>query len=100
MTAYFCCRLVDKESAVTTSEITKVVASTMYSSNARISDISPITIATAAAQCVTVTLTTTTVPIMATSTSHSRIRSSPSSRRVRKHEEGWNVVLRRCGGLF
>lgn len=89
---------VDRSCAVTTSEITKAVASTMYTSTSRISDISPITVATAAAQCVTVTLTTTS-PIMSSSTTHSRIKASPRSWRGRKHDEGWNVVIRRSKKL-
>ena len=84
----------DRTCAVTTSAITKAVASTMYTSTSRIGDISPITVATAAAQCVTVTLTTTS-PVMSSSTTHSRVKASPTSRRGRKHDEGWNVVIRK-----
>ena len=85
---------VDEVYVATTTKITKVVASTMYTSTPRISDMSPITVATAAAQCIAVTLTTTS-PVMISSVGHSRTKPSPGQRRGRKHDEGWNVVIRR-----
>ncbi|XP_048578543.1 ankyrin repeat and KH domain-containing protein 1 isoform X2 [Nematostella vectensis] len=76
-------------SSVITSEFTKAVASTIMTITQATphSALSPITVATAAAQCLAVTLTT----------SHPITKMSvmPSPKKGKRHEEGWKEVVRR-----
>ena len=75
-----------------TAEITKVVASTIMTQATPHSALSPITIATAAAQCLAMTLTTTTAT--------AKVSTLPSPKKGKKHEEGWKEVVRRWVGVF
>ena len=70
-----------------TAEITKVVASTIMTQTTPHSALSPITVATAAAQCLAVTLTTTTAT--------TKMSTLPSPKKGKKHEDGWKEVVRR-----
>jgi len=75
-----------------TAEITKVVASTIMTQTTPHSALSPITVATAAAQCLAVTLTTTTAT--------TKMSTLPSPKKGKKHEDGWKEVVRRYSIIF
>ncbi|XP_058961953.2 ankyrin repeat domain-containing protein 17 isoform X2 [Pocillopora verrucosa] len=77
----------DVISVMKTAEITKVVASTIMTQTTPHSALSPITVATAAAQCLAVTLTTTTAT--------TKMSTLPSPKKGKKHEDGWKEVVRR-----
>lgn len=80
-------RSTDVISVMKTAEITKVVASTIMTQTTPHSALSPITVATAAAQCLAVTLTTTTAT--------TKMSTLPSPKKGKKHEDGWKEVVRR-----
>ena len=80
-------RSIDQISVFTTAEITKAVASTIVTLASH-SQLSPITVATAAAQCLSVTLTTSSTTVKV---SH----NLPSPKKGKKHDDGWKEVIRR-----
>lgn len=80
-------RSTDVISVMKTAEITKVVASTIMTQTTPHSALSPITVATAAAQCLAVTLTSTTAT--------TKMSTLPSPKKGKKHEDGWKEVVRR-----
>ena len=87
-TNLFCCRSNDVISVMKTAALTKEVASTiMTQTTTPHSALSPITVATAAAQCLAVTLTTTSTT--------TKISSLPSPKKGKRHEDGWKEVIRR-----
>ena len=77
----------DVISVMKTAEITKVVATTIMTQTTPHSALSPITVATAAAQCLAVTLTTTTAT--------TKVSTLPSPKKGKRHEDGWKEVVRR-----
>lgn len=77
----------DVISVMKTAEISKVVASTIMTQATPHSALSPITVATAAAQCLAVTLTTTTAT--------TKMSTLPSPKKGKRHEDGWKEVVRR-----
>ena len=77
----------DVISVIKTAEISKVVASTIMTQTTPHSALSPITVATAAAQCLAVTLTTT--------TASTKMSTLPSPKKGKRHEDGWKEVVRR-----
>ncbi|XP_074613505.1 ankyrin repeat domain-containing protein 17-like [Acropora palmata] len=78
----------DVISVMKTAALTKEVASTiMTQTTTPHSALSPITVATAAAQCLAVTLTTTSAT--------TKISSLPSPKKGKRHEDGWKEVIRR-----
>lgn len=87
----FFLRSTDVISVMKTAEITKVVASTIMTQTTPHSALSPITVATAAAQCLAVTLTTTTAT--------TKVSTLPSPKKGKKHEDGWKEVVRRYVAL-
>lgn len=77
----------DVISVMKTADLTKVVARTIMTQTTPHSALSPITVATAAAQCLAVTLTTTTAT--------TKMSTLPSPKKGKRHEDGWKEVIRR-----